>query len=459
MQIALYGGSFNPPGRHHVEVARALSGRFDRVQVLPCGPRPDKRDHDGVGPVFRAAMADIAFRGLPGVEVDLSDLEGAVFTRNVDWEARFPGHECWHVVGADLVLGGARGQSPIQTTWSHGARLWRDARFLVYHPPGAPPSPADLPPTARLLEVPTQGRSLEIRRRLFEGEPAGALIPDEVAGYIERHGLYRLREPARTTRVSLGQPRLLLCWDEMNPTATAWAARFARWEDRDDPTCVLVIGGDGTMLRAIHEHWRRRLPFFGVNAGHLGFLLNDAQSVLAAPFPPPEVIVRELPLLHVTTTLASGESRTDLSFNDAWVERLGGQSAWLEVAVDGKVRFDRLVCDGALASTAAGSTAYAASMGATPLLADTPAWLLVGSNVMSPRGWTSALLSMHSEVALRNLSPQKRPLRGYASGTPLGELLELRVRPARAASVALAWLPEHDMAEKIAGLHFPVAGR
>ena len=38
----------------------------------------------------------------------------------------------------------------------------------------------------------------------------------------------------------------------------------------------MVVGGDGTMLRAIRQYWRRRVPFFGINTGHLGFLLNDS---------------------------------------------------------------------------------------------------------------------------------------------------------------------------------------
>ncbi|HEY1101767.1 MAG TPA: hypothetical protein VGF99_22695, partial [Myxococcota bacterium] len=136
-------------------------------------------------------------------------------------------------------------------------------------------------------------------------------------------------------------------------------------------------------------------------------------------------------------------------------ERSTGQSAWLEVTVDGHVRLEKLVCDGILVSTAAGSTAYARSMGATPLLADTPAWLLVGSNVMEPIHWKSALLARDACVEVRSLHVDKRPLAGFLHGVSMGEVTAMRVRLSRAASAEVCFLGENDLTEKIARVQFP----
>ncbi|MFZ4768410.1 MAG: nicotinate-nicotinamide nucleotide adenylyltransferase, partial [Roseimicrobium sp.] len=81
-RIALFGGSFNPPGVHHQHIAELLARRFDEVRVVPCGPRPDKPEVNTVPAVFRAALCDLAFGGLERVVVDLFDLEGDSFTRN-----------------------------------------------------------------------------------------------------------------------------------------------------------------------------------------------------------------------------------------------------------------------------------------------------------------------------------------------------------------------------------------
>jgi NAD kinase len=126
----------------------------------------------------------------------------------------------------------------------------------------------------------------------------------------------------------------------------------------------------------------------------------------------------------------------------------------LKVDVDERTRLSKLVCDGALVATAAGSTAYAHSMGATPLLADTPAWLVVGSNVMQST-FKSALLSYYSQVEITSLDTEKRPLNGMMSGITYRNVKAMRARISRIAAVELSFNPTHDMAEKIAQRQFP----
>jgi NAD+ kinase len=80
---------------------------------------------------------------------------------------------------------------------------------------------------------------------------------------------------------------------------------------------------------------------------------------------------------------------------------------------------------------------------------------LVGSNVMEPLLWKSSLLSTSSMVIARSLDVEKRPLVGYLHGVSMGAISELRARLSRSASVELAFLGAHDMAEKIARIQFP----
>ena len=242
--------------------------------------------------------------------------------------------------------------------------------------------------------------------------------------------------------------------DPINPTALQWAKDLAPFVNEKDPDFILVLGGDGTMLRAIREHWEKRVPFYGINAGTLGFLMNAPDQTFETPFPPSEVILRQLPLIYVEMETEEGEIRNAYAFNDAWVERTTSQSAWLEIHVNGIPRLPRLVSDGALVSTAAGSTAYARSMGASPLLADTPAWLLVGSNVMEPAHWKSALLSYDTNIEINNLAPEKRPVTAYVDGIAQGVVKSFKARLSRAATVELVFLANRDMAEKIATIQF-----
>ena len=456
-RIALFGGSFNPPGLHHRHLAAALTQHFDTVLVVPCGPRGDKATTNLLPPIFRAALADMAFAGLAKVEVDLFDLEQDQFTRSHELEKRYTSRgEIWHVVGVDLIQGGAQGQSQIQLTWEKGTHLWQHSRFLVLHRHGYVFDHADLPPNSQVLEVDVPGASSDIRDRLARGKDVSDLLAPRAHAYILRYGLYRAPIPGTWARGTLKDSPYRVEVDHRNPKATGWEDKFQ--EAPDSAQFITVVGGDGAMLRCIRENWRARLPFFGVNAGHLGFLMNPARNVFAAEFPPHDVIFRQLPMLYLEIEGEDGHVTTTYGFNDAWVERSTSQSAWLQVHVNGVPRLEKLVSDGALVATAAGSTAYARSMGASPLLADTPAWLLVGSNVMEPIDWKSALLSTDSQIEIRSLDPEKRPIRAYVDGTDQGIVRALRARISRAAAAELVFNANHDMAEKIAAIQFRGTG-
>lgn len=459
-KVALFGGSFNPSALHHRAVVEALVPHFDKIIVIPCGPRPDKEQTNDIEPAHRAAMADMAFRGIPKVEVDLFDLEHATFTKTHKLDELYglkEGGEIWHVVGTDLIAGGEEGQSPIQRQWAEGESLWRRCRFAVVSRKDHPFKQADLPPQSMVINGVKGGASTDIRERVFRRQPYDGLVAPDVAAYVERYNLYRGGALSRATRLRLPDPRPFLFADDRNPKAKALAERFAGIATtEDEANCIVAIGGDGTMLRAIRKHWRRRLPFIGVNAGHRGYLLNEIDADLQDPgFLFDDLRVQQLSQLYVECQDLRGDRFGSYAFNDAWVACGTGQCAWLEVKVDGQTRIPKLVADGVLVSTAAGSTGYARSMGATPLLVDSRGWLVVGNNVLEPRAWKSAPLSLDSSVEITSLDLGKRPIRAFIDGQDRGVVCSMRVRPSRVASVELAFSPHRDMAAKLAEDLFP----
>ncbi|MBI4850436.1 MAG: NAD(+)/NADH kinase [Acidobacteria bacterium] len=455
--IAIFGGSFDPPGLHHRRIAEELAKYFDKVIVVPCGTRLDKITT--VDPVHRASMVDATFRGMKNVEVELFDLENATFTRTHELDERFREQgNIWHVIGTEWIYGGSQGKSAIEISWERGLDVWQELQFVVITRQGFDYDSKDLPPKYKLLNIKFVGSSAKIREELFRHQPINQLVTSEVDHYIKRYGLYRGRIPNRMTRYSLSEPKLKIVLDERNPKSVELAEIFHSFENNETPNCILVIGGDGTMLHAIRQNWRLRLPFLGINAGHLGFLLNDPKEVLEEKFPPKDLILRQMPLLYVETITEDGRLQSELAFNDTWVERATSQTAWLEIKLNGQVKLPKLIADGVLVATAAGSTAYARAMGAMPLLADTPALLLVGSNVLNPFNWKSVLLSYDAEIAIRNLDPtnQKRPLNAYVDGLSQGRVRSMFIRVSRIAAAEVAFFPNHDMAEKIAQIQFPL---
>lgn len=449
-RTAILGGSFDPPGRHHRRLAERLLDSFDRLVVVPHGCRPDGKPADTPS-VHRAAMADMAFRGLDRVTVELCDLEARACTPAHRLAERLAsGGEAWHVVPAELVRGGA--ESPVRRLWDRGNVLWREGKFVILRQPNEPLGD-DLPPTHQVLPTEPFLPAAAIRGRVYNQEDVAAWVDPEVLRYVTRHALYRGTPALKDTAFRVERPRFRLFHDPDHPESRRAVESLLPYES-DDPEVVVVLGGDGTMLRAIRKHWRDRLPFYGLNTGHIGFLLNDQQT----RFWERDLTLYQLPLLYVRAEGLDGQVKTDLAFNEVWVERGTGQTAWVRLKVDGRVRIEKIVCDGVLVSTAAGSTSYARAMGATPLPFPTPVLTLAGSNVLSPMGFRPAVLPLTTEVELTTLDPVKRPLVGYMDGVPLGQVSAVRVRVSRTAAAELAFQPEHDPAVKLAELQFSLRG-
>lgn len=245
--------------------------------------------------------------------------------------------------------------------------------------------------------------------------------------------------------------RARLYYDPAKPESVAVVENLKQYES-PDPEVIVVVGGDGMMLRAIRQHGKDGLPFYGINTGQIGFLLNDAKRL---DFWDEELRRYRLPLLCVEVVPVEGPSHQELAFNDCWVERETGQTAWVEVSVNGQVRMPRVVADGMLVSTAAGSTSYARAMGATPLPFNTPLLTLAGSNVLKPEFWQPAVLTSNSVVRIRNLDPDKRPLRGFVDGVAQGPVLEMTARVSSVDAVELLFAHEYDPVAKLAVLQFP----
>lgn len=451
-RVAVYAGGFDPPGLHHRRIAELLAREFDEVVVFPSGARPDRPAADSL-PIHRAVMADLNFRDLPRVRVELSDLERDRFTPNHEFAKLFdgPGVELSHVVPLSAVIGGHAGRSKLQEEWADGRELWRTAHFTVLHEPAEQVDPADLPPRSQVLAVPPHATSGLIRSLLFNDGSADHLLTPDVAAYVRRHGLFRPTPPARESTYRVRSPKVRLFFDPQRQEAAALADRLRGYESQD-PEFILVVGGDGTMLRAIRQHWRDRRPFYGVNVGHLGFLLNDRDRL---DFWEQPLRLYQLPLLWVEVVTADGSRREELAFNDCWVERESGQTAWVEVAVNGRVRMPKVVADGMLVATAAGSTSYARAMRASPLPFNAPLLTLAGSNVLHPEFWHPAVLTSDSVVTVRNLDPAKRPLRGFIDGVGQGAVVEMTARVSNIAAVELLFTREHDPVAKLAVLQFP----
>jgi len=192
-RIAIFGGGFNPPGAHHRALIPIMLANFDAVLIVPSGDgRPDKPGIVRTPARDRLAMVNLDYGGIsPRVLVDDTDLTRGIYTRCWELQERYARFgEIWHVVGTDLIMGGAEGKSEIHG-WYRGQEIWREFNFAVFSRPGHPYETEDLPPHHRLFQAVQDGSSTEIRRRVAAGESIKGLVSFEVEPYILARGLYR----------------------------------------------------------------------------------------------------------------------------------------------------------------------------------------------------------------------------------------------------------------------------
>ncbi|MFL2813550.1 MAG: NAD kinase, partial [Candidatus Puniceispirillales bacterium] len=120
---------------------------------------------------------------------------------------------------------------------------------------------------------------------------------------------------------------------------------------------IVAIGGDGMLLRALRNSIETNLPVFGINRGNVGFLMNDIPLENLTQRIKDAEVVEVKPL--VMKVLTSDDQIIEASaVNEVSLLRQTHQAAHLKIIIDGKVRLEELICDGLIACTPVGSTAY-----------------------------------------------------------------------------------------------------
>ncbi|WP_026815844.1 NAD kinase [Arenimonas composti] len=225
-------------------------------------------------------------------------------------------------------------------------------------------------------------------------------------------------------------------------------------QHRPDAADVLcALGGDGFMLQTLHRHGGLGLPVFGMKLGTVGFLMNQYRDDdLVARLHAAEAAV--LRPLEMTATTEAGGSVTSLAYNEVSVLRQTRQAAHLRVHLNGQVRLDELICDGALVATPAGSTAYNFSAHGPILPLGSSVIALTPIAAFRPRRWRGALLRADTEVKLEVLDGFKRPVSATADSLEVRDIVEVTIRESRERTVTLLFDREHNLEERILNEQF-----
>jgi NAD+ kinase len=211
---------------------------------------------------------------------------------------------------------------------------------------------------------------------------------------------------------------------------------------------IVALGGDGFMLQTLHKHIKRQAPIYGMHRGSVGFLMNSYRETRLIERLKAAVAVTVHPL-RMRALTANGKEHEALAINEVSLLRETRQAAKLRISIDGVQRLAELICDGALVSTPAGSTAYNLSahgpiipLGAG-LLAITPI------SAFRPRRWRGALLPSKASVTFDILEHDKRPVSAVADYTEVRDVVRVHVTEEPDTDLTLLFDPEHNLEERI----------
>ena len=165
-----------------------------------------------------------------------------------------------------------------------------------------------------------------------------------------------------------------------------------------DVDCILVLGGDGTMIRAAREYHKLGIPLLGVNIGTLGYLAEvELQGVdeAIAQMMKDNFVVEERMMLNGVVN----DNEKDIALNDIVISRYGSlRIIRFNLYVNGQL-LHSYKADGAIISTPTGSTAYNLSAGG-PIVEPTAAMFVITPICSHALNTSSIVLSAEDEIVI-----------------------------------------------------------
>jgi NAD+ kinase len=221
----------------------------------------------------------------------------------------------------------------------------------------------------------------------------------------------------------------------------------------EDADIIVALGGDGFMLRILHDYKEQLKPIYGMNRGSIGFLMNEY-----TPDDLPDRLNRAEPVsirpLQMQATTISGEVLDAIAINDISLFRETQQTAKIKITVDEIVRLQELICDGVLLCTPAGSTAYNLSAYGPIVPIGSDVLCLTPISAFRPRRWRGAILPNSATVKFEVLESEKRPVSACADAFEVRDVVSVEVSLSDTLSLTMLFDPEHDLEERILSEQF-----
>ena len=211
---------------------------------------------------------------------------------------------------------------------------------------------------------------------------------------------------------------------------------------------VIVIGGDGFMLQTLKRYYKYKKPFYGINSGDYGFLMNKFNEKKILNNLSKTDSVKISPLQMIVKNKFN-KVKKSIAINEISILRQSRQAASLSIRNGSKYIIKKLRGDGLLVCTPAGSTAYNLSVHGPILNLNSNKLAISPVSPFRPRRWKGKIISNKSKLLIKNLNPKKRPISSVADNVEVRNAVEIRISENKNITFNLLYNKNKSIEKKI----------
>ena len=210
----------------------------------------------------------------------------------------------------------------------------------------------------------------------------------------------------------------------------------------------IVIGGDGFMLKTLKRNKFSSKYFYGINSGDYGFLMNKFSS---------KSIINDLNKANLITISPlemkvvnkQGSTKKYLAINEVSILRQSRQASSVLIKTGSNVIIKKLISDGVLVSTPAGSTAYNLSVRGPILSLNSKKLSIAPISPFRPRRWSGKIINDKLAVTIKNLNITKRPISAVADNIEVRNAKTIQVKINKKIKFKLLYDKNRGLQKKI----------
>ena len=211
---------------------------------------------------------------------------------------------------------------------------------------------------------------------------------------------------------------------------------------------VIVVGGDGFMLQTLKRLYKFKKPFYGINSGNYGFLMNKFSNANIIKNLNISNSIKIYPL-QMTVTDKNNQTKKSIAINEVSILRQSKQASSISISANKKNIIKVLISDGVLVSTPAGSTAYNLSAHGPILNLDSRKLAVTPISPFRPRRWKGTIVSDKFKILIKNLDVNKRPISAVADNFEVRNAKTIKIQANKKITFELLYDKNNNLHKKI----------